>query len=420
MNKQELIGVLNNHGYDYVEGAGLILRSSKKKLSIEKFFKNFPSIRKLDMTQHEVELLFATSYGAVGSAKGKYCVELSRATRGASAELLSDKPETTPRPRKSAPLPDPTRRLPGRVEDFFIDRLEWPESFQIQNHHVELCVRSDTTHWNRLIMRFGAEELAMLESYLGAPATLTRRDDAARAARSVERSAAQARALMAQASEIFASIGDIAASHRISELFSDKIKMRKVQESLTDKLTKDNDKIIKKMNLSISRLEEENEKLKQRIEQANEQTSNIAQENIVKDKDKTIKNMNLSIIRIENENEELKQRIEQARKIYEMKKELQEENEKLKLMLKNLGVNELPITVRSSTDNDLTINNQDVSSSQSGNIPVPDLKNPMMTELSTPSKNNIDHTRSYAHTFREHGRFGSHPSHDDFGDESVP
>ena len=32
----------------------------------------------------------------------------------------------------------------------------------------------------------------------------------------------------------------------------------------------------------------------------------------------------------------------------------------------------------------------------------------------------MDYTRPYAHAYREHGRFGSHPSHDDFGDESKP
>lgn len=88
------------------------------------------------------------------------------------------------------------------------------------------------------------------------------------------------------------------------------------------------------------------------------------------------------------------------------------------MIIKKLGVNE-PLIVRSSTDKDLPVQGQDTSSSQSGNIPVPD-SNPMMTELSIPSRNNIDHTRSYAHTFRERGRFGSHPSHDDFGDESTP
>jgi hypothetical protein len=30
----------------------------------------------------------------------------------------------------------------------------------------------------------------------------------------------------------------------------------------------------------------------------------------------------------------------------------------------------------------------------------------------------LDATRDYAHHYREHGRFGSHPSHDDYGEES--
>jgi hypothetical protein len=32
----------------------------------------------------------------------------------------------------------------------------------------------------------------------------------------------------------------------------------------------------------------------------------------------------------------------------------------------------------------------------------------------------MDHTRPYAHAYREGGRFGSHPSHDGFDDESKP
>jgi len=32
----------------------------------------------------------------------------------------------------------------------------------------------------------------------------------------------------------------------------------------------------------------------------------------------------------------------------------------------------------------------------------------------------LDATRQYAHAFPEHGRFGSHPSHDDFSDEGEP
>ena len=34
--------------------------------------------------------------------------------------------------------------------------------------------------------------------------------------------------------------------------------------------------------------------------------------------------------------------------------------------------------------------------------------------------NVMDYTKPYEHVFREHGRFGSHPSHDDFSDESAP
>lgn len=35
-------------------------------------------------------------------------------------------------------------------------------------------------------------------------------------------------------------------------------------------------------------------------------------------------------------------------------------------------------------------------------------------------ENNLDATKLYAHRYRERGRFGSHPSHDSFGDESGP
>lgn len=36
------------------------------------------------------------------------------------------------------------------------------------------------------------------------------------------------------------------------------------------------------------------------------------------------------------------------------------------------------------------------------------------------SASSMDATRLYAHAYREHGRFGSHASHDAFGDESTP
>jgi hypothetical protein len=32
---------------------------------------------------------------------------------------------------------------------------------------------------------------------------------------------------------------------------------------------------------------------------------------------------------------------------------------------------------------------------------------------------NLDATKDYAHAYREQGRFGSHPSHDGFDDEST-
>ncbi len=144
----------------------------------------------------------------------------------------------------------------------------------------------------------------------------------------------------------------------------------------------------------------------------NKEKLKAAQENIIKNKNEQLKAANLYINRLEDENEQLKQRIEKAKKIWDENTRIKEENEKLKLMLKKLEVNDLPM-VSISTDEDLPVQGHDASIDESGTIP-------MMTELSTPSKNNMDHTRSYAHTFRERGRFGSHPSHDNFGDESEP
>lgn len=42
------------------------------------------------------------------------------------------------------------------------------------------------------------------------------------------------------------------------------------------------------------------------------------------------------------------------------------------------------------------------------------------TTFAAPSDKNLDATKLYAHSYRERGRFGSHPSHDGFGDESGP
>jgi hypothetical protein len=39
-------------------------------------------------------------------------------------------------------------------------------------------------------------------------------------------------------------------------------------------------------------------------------------------------------------------------------------------------------------------------------------------ERQSPIQPNLDHTKPYAHPCREHGRYGSHPSHDGFDDES--
>jgi hypothetical protein len=42
------------------------------------------------------------------------------------------------------------------------------------------------------------------------------------------------------------------------------------------------------------------------------------------------------------------------------------------------------------------------------------------TTLISPRDKNLDATKLYAHSYREQGRFGSHPSHDGFDDESGP
>jgi len=42
------------------------------------------------------------------------------------------------------------------------------------------------------------------------------------------------------------------------------------------------------------------------------------------------------------------------------------------------------------------------------------------TTFVAPRDKNLDATKLYAHSYREQGRFGSHPSHDGFDDESGP
>jgi hypothetical protein len=42
------------------------------------------------------------------------------------------------------------------------------------------------------------------------------------------------------------------------------------------------------------------------------------------------------------------------------------------------------------------------------------------TTFVAPRDKNLDATKPYAHSYRERGRFGSHPSHDGFDDESGP
>ena len=42
------------------------------------------------------------------------------------------------------------------------------------------------------------------------------------------------------------------------------------------------------------------------------------------------------------------------------------------------------------------------------------------TRDQTPAERRLDATKNYAHNFREFGRYGSHPSHDDFSDDGKP
>jgi hypothetical protein len=42
------------------------------------------------------------------------------------------------------------------------------------------------------------------------------------------------------------------------------------------------------------------------------------------------------------------------------------------------------------------------------------------TTLASPRDKKLDATKLYAYSYRENGRFGSHPSHDGFDDESGP
>ena len=53
---------------------------------------------------------------------------------------------------------------------------------------------------------------------------------------------------------------------------------------------------------------------------------------------------------------------------------------------------------------------------------TPSAKDPTRktTALTAPREKNLDATKLYAHPCREQGRYGSHPSHDSFDDESGP
>jgi hypothetical protein len=47
-------------------------------------------------------------------------------------------------------------------------------------------------------------------------------------------------------------------------------------------------------------------------------------------------------------------------------------------------------------------------------------KQKLATAFNEISERKLDRTRGYGHLSRENGRFGSHPSHDGFDDESKP
>ncbi len=62
------------------------------------------------------------------------------------------------------------------------------------------------------------------------------------------------------------------------------------------------------------------------------------------------------------------------------------------------------------------------SNSKPNEGPVTSAKDPTRqdTIFVAPRDRNLDATKLYAHPYREQGRYGSHPSHDPFDDESTP
>jgi len=85
----------------------------------------------------------------------------------------------TPNLATKAPA-TPVLALPVRIEDYMLDNIlpeTWNDEKPIPQHFVELVVLSDTADWNKRIRRLGTEELDMLEAFLGAPATMNRRED---------------------------------------------------------------------------------------------------------------------------------------------------------------------------------------------------------------------------------------------------
>lgn len=142
-------------------------------------------------------------------------------------------------------------------------------------------------------------------------------------------------------------------------------------------------------------------------------------EKLLKYYQETLKNINISIGKLQDKNEQLNQRIEKGKAIWE-------ENKLLKEIIKS----EVSEPYYTNIINKLTQNRKLAESNEQKPVGtlLPNPENNRMPKLPLPSNNpsssrdeeQMDYTRPYAHVFREHGQFGSHPSHDDFGDESVP
>lgn len=149
-------------------------------------------------------------------------------------------------------------------------------------------------------------------------------------------------------------------------------------------------------------------------------------EKALKDNQEALKSRNITISSLEDDIEKLKQRIEKGKEIWEENKRLKEKI----FFITNIIFNEVPKPYINNIMNRIAQNRKLAQSNEPTpvSISLPNPENDSMPKLPLPSNNqslspdkeDMDYTKSYAHVFREHGRFGSHPSHDDFGDESTP